>query len=208
MRKAQKLFYMKNSTQNANMNTDTLRTQGSYFIQSIKSIILIAAMLITTFGNHTFATLGNPHRLDSNKHTENSSPAIGDEIGNTKISLPSIRSFYRADREINRNMANEIKQLYLFRFELPAFIDADQTIQNLFLNEYRIQFEHANGHEADEIITNEFYASNIDQNISKALLLSDNEINNSFIKSYSVTLRSNVSLADTDIHARFHVENN
>lgn len=90
---------MKNSTQRANMNADTLKKQGTYFIQTIKSIVLIAGMLMTTLGNHTFATLGNKLIADSNIYGAASTLSIGDEIVNTKISTPSLRSFYRADRK-------------------------------------------------------------------------------------------------------------
>jgi hypothetical protein len=198
---------MKNSTQRANMNADTLKKQGTFFIQTIKSIVLIAGMLITTLGNHTFATLGNMHIADSNIIAEANSTSISDEIGNTKISTPSLRSFYRADREINRNMANEIKKLQFLRFELPSFEMADQNINGSFLNEYKIQYQYLNIQATDDLISNEFHAYNINYNIHYTLLSSDNEINMNFNNTYFISISDKNEMADASIDAQFHEEN-
>lgn len=198
---------MKNSTQRANMNADTLKKQGTFFIQTIKSIVLIAGMLITTLGNHTFATLGVMSIADSNIITEASPISIGDEIGNTKISTPSLRSFYRADREINRNMANEIKKLQFLRFELPSFEIADQNINGSFLNEYKIQHQYSNIQATDELISNEFQAYNINYNIHYTLLSADNEINTNFNNTFFIFISDENEIADASIDAQFHEEN-
>lgn len=199
---------MKNSTQRANMNAETLKKQGTYFIQTIKSIVLIAGMMMTTMGNHTYATLANAFSPDSNIYAAVNTPSIGDEIGNTKISTPSLRSFYRADREINRNMANEIKKLYLIRFELPSFDLSDQNINGSFLNEYKIQNAYSDNKAADELISNEFHAYNINYHINGNMLTSDNEINVNFKNTYFISHSFNIEAADACIDAQFHLENN
>lgn len=198
---------MKNSTQRANMNADTLKKQGNHFIQFFKSVVLIAGMLMTTLGNHTFATLGNLHIADSNIYAAPSTLSIGDEIGNTKISTPSLRSFYRADREINRNMANEIKKLTLFRFDMPSFDLSDEHINDSFINEYTIQDQYINIKETDEMVTNEFHALNIHYYISNYSLLSDNEMNINFNNSYAISASYNTEAADAFVDAQFHQEN-
>lgn len=199
---------MKNSIQRANMKADTLKKQSTYFIQFIKSTILIAGMLMTTLGNHTFATLGIKHSADSNIYAVDRSVSFGDEIGNTKISTPGLRSFYRADREINRNMANEIKQLYSFKFVTPVFSDADQNIHSLFSMEYKIQNLYPNLEIADEKISNEFYAFNINQYINNNTLAADNEMNKNFEKTFFIPVRPNLALADCTVDAQFQLENN
>lgn len=198
---------MKNSTQRANMNADTLKKQGTYFIQTIKCIVLIAAMLVTTTGNHTFATLGNIHVADSNIYAAANSISVGDEIGNTKISTPTLRSFYRADREINRNMANEIKKLTSFRFELPSFEMADQNINGSFLNEYKIPHQYSNVQLSDELMSNEFHAFNINYLVNHNSLAADNEINTNFNNTYFILISDNNEVADATIDVQFHEEN-
>jgi len=190
------------------MKADTLKKQSTYFVQFIKSTILIAGMLMTTLGNHTFATFGIKHSADSNIYAVDRSVSVGDEIANTKISTPGLRSFYRADREINRNMANEIKQLYSFKFVTPVFSDADQNIHSLFSMEYKIQNLYPNPQIADEKISNEFYAFNINQYINNNTLDADNEMNKNFEKTFFITFRPNLALADCTIDAQFQLENN
>jgi hypothetical protein len=90
----------------------------------------------------------------------------------------------------------------------PVFSDADQNIHSLFSMEYKIQNLYPNLEIADEKISNEFYAFNINQYINNNTLAADNEMNKNFEKTFFIPVRPNLALADCTIDAQFQLENN
>jgi len=175
---------MKNSNQEANMKNLTLEKMSNFIFKTLRTTLFIAGMLLTTVGTQSFGLDSNALKIDSNISVYNTTSDINDEIRNIKISLPSHRAVYRADREMNRNMSIEIKKLNNLKISMPVYIEVDQNINQLFYGQFTIAKNYSNDVATDHQITAEFYAYNINSNFSLLTLNADNEINNNFYSEY------------------------
>ena len=175
---------MKNSNQEANMKNLTQEKMSTFIFKILRTTLFIAGMLLTTFGTQSFGLDSNALKIDSNISVYNTTSDINDEIRNIKISLPSHRAVYRADREMNRNMSIEIKKLNNLKISMPVYIEVDQNVNQLFYGQFTIAKNYSNVVATDHQITAEFYAYNINSNFSLLTLNADNEINNNFYTEY------------------------
>ena len=143
-----------------------------------RSILVMATLLNLTATSVVAATICESS--DSNKIEISESVSVGDERNATKISLPDGRTFRKADREMNRNMANHIRELKNLRLDPFTSIDADETITNEFYENFKLVNFYSTSAELDDHITSIFIAENLNIYFSKYSLLSDNELNNQF----------------------------
>lgn len=176
-------------------------------LKVFRSSLLLLMITLTSINN--FASILTPRNVkDSNIIEFYSNLEIGDDLKNIKISMPDTKLFTRADREMNRNMANEIRDLKNFRLILPESNNGDFEITTEFYEQYKlINFYLINQH-ADDKTTSEFYAYNIDNNFTYYAQKSDNELNKTFIKSYKIDPVAEFNTADAEMNFNFHADNN
>ncbi len=127
----------------------------------------------------------------------------GDDIKNVKISLPDSKLLRRADREINRNMAIELRNAAFFKINMPETVTADQQVNAAFFNEFTLSNFYEIDQELDQKLSNEFLAFNINTNLSKNSLQADNEMNAIFYNAFKIQILGDVNAADLEMNNQF-----
>ncbi|MEY2586453.1 MAG: hypothetical protein RLY11_302 [Bacteroidota bacterium] len=184
-------------------DTQMKRTPSSR--KMIAKALFFTAILLNCGGNLAHASLGN-ETSDSNKIEYALTGGVGDELMAAKISIPNGKTFRRADREINRNMANDLRELNNLKLEPLGALQADETISNEFYSNFKLTDFYPFYPELDEQLAAIFLGENLNNNLIKNSLLSDNEVNKSFSKSYAIKQQSNFQIADNEINALFKKE--
>lgn len=190
---------MKNPTPTNAMKSNLLKVFRSSFL-----LLLIS---LTSINNFASVKTTN-HATDSNLIELYPNLETGDDIKNVKISMPDTKLFRRADREINRNMAKEIRDLKNFRLILPASENSDFEINNEFYEQYKLVNFYPVNQDQDDKTTSEFYAYNLNNNFTKYAKLSDNELNTIFIESYKINTAVEFNISDNEINFNFYASNN
>lgn len=190
---------MKNPTPTNPMQSNLLKVFRSSFLLLLISLISINNFASVKITNHI--TDSNLIELYPNLET-------GDDIKNVKISMPDTKLFRRADREINRNMAKEIRDLKNLRLILPESENGDFEINNEFYEQYKLINFYPVNQDQDDKTTSEFYAYNLNNNFTKYSKLSDNEINTIFIESYKINTAVEFNISDNEMNFNFYASNN
>jgi len=197
---------MKNSHQKEGFLQPTIQMKRTSAIRKMISIALfLIAILLNNPGNLVHASLPN-ETSDSNKIEYVVTGELGDELMVAKISLPNGKTFRRADREINRNMANDIRDLKNLKLEPIDAMDADEIITNEFYSNFQLTNFYPAHPELDEQLSANFLGENLNNNLIKYFLLADNEINKSFIQGFKIYQQPNFSVADNAINVQFEKE--
>ena len=144
-----------------------------------RSLMIVGTL---TLNLDTVKAASKNNLTDSNITEASLLSNTGDERGDAKISLPDFRTYRKADREMNRNMANHIKELKNLRLEAFVSDFADEDITDGFYSQFRLVNFYKNSIEMDDKLSEIFSAENINNNYSKYSQISDNEINKIFTK--------------------------
>lgn len=172
---------------------------------------LFTAVTLFTFlaGNSSFISEGIGQTLEKTRLAMIEMLPIGEEIAAVKISTPSRSMIRKADREIQMNMNQMIKELNSFQIAINETNSGDMEINGQFNHEYTISPDWENFENGDISLTTQFQAENINLQLSKYLLHADNLIFKQFyLNNYSITNPSLITDADTLINDSFHAENN
>ena len=181
--------------------------QMNSFLKALRSSIVLLLMVVIS--NNNYASIHTPKNLtDSNIIDFYTNLETGDDLKNVKISMPDTKLFRRADREINRNMANEIKDLKNFKLIQPESNAGDFEINAEFYEQYKLINFYIINQLDDDKTSSEFYAFNIDNNFIYYAQKSDNELNKTFIESYKIHPVAEYNTADAEINFNFFADNN
>ena len=176
-------------------------------LKAFRSSIFLLMITLTSINN--FASIHTPKNVtDSNIIEFYTNLETGDDLKNIKISMPDTKLFRRADREINRNMANEIRDLKNFRLILPSTSNIDFEINTEFYEQYKLINFYLIDQDEDDKTTSEFYAYNINNNFTYYAQKSDNELNKLFISSYKIYPVAEFDGADAEMNFNFYSANN
>jgi hypothetical protein len=116
--------------------------------------------------------------------------------------------FRKADREIHLNMNEMIKALNSFHIATTETNSADKEINDQFNTGVSINTDWEEFNNGDIKLTEQFLAENINMNLDKSLLVSDNLIFKQFyLNDYSIMNPILISVADADITEIFNAEN-
>lgn len=190
---------MKRPTSPNSMKSNLLRVFRSSFL----------VLLITLTTIQIFATVNTTkHETDSNTIDLYVNLETGDDIKNVKISMPDSKLIRRADREMNRNMANEIRDLKYFKLTQPESMNGDFEINNDFFEQYMLTNFYLIDQDEDNRITSEFHAYNLNNNFIKYANVSDNELNTIFIESYKINTGIEFKTSDDEMNSNFYASNN
>ena len=172
-----------------------------------RSSILLLMITLTSINN--FASVNTPKNVtDSNIIDFYIHLETGDDFKNVKISMPDTKLFRRADREINRNMASEIRDLKNFKLIQPESINGDFEINTEFYEQYKLVNFYLISQQEDDKTTSEFYAYNINNNFIHYAQESDNELNKLFKETYKIDPVGEFNTADAEMNINFYTANN
>jgi len=202
-----KLFYMKDKIQVTMMKRPTTpNSMKSNLLKVFRSSFLL--LLITLISINNFASVNTTKNItDSNIIELHINFETGDDIKNVKISMPDTKLFRRADREMNRNMAKEIRDLKNFRLIQPESVNGDFEINNEFYEQYKLVNFYLINQYQDDKITSEFHAYNLNNNFTKYANISDNELNITFIESYKINPAIEFNTSDDEMNFNFYASN-
>ena len=183
------------------------RSKTISIAKALRTSTLLLCMTLLTFYN--FATANTTKVVtDSNITDFNSTLEIGDDFKNVKISMPDTKLFRRADREINRNMAIEVRNMKYFKLNQPESNTADFLITNDFYNQFKLVDFYTVDQFEDDKTTSEFHAYNLNINFSIYIKTSDNELNKDFFEIFKINPLNDYSDADAEINFNFQEVNN
>ena len=104
---------------------------------------------------------------------------LNDDLKQSKISVPGIQMFKKADKEIIAQMNEQIADLYNFKWISFGFERADETIQISFYESFKVsQFNDVD--KSDDLINRSFRAENIRTVNYFTFEKADNHINHQF----------------------------
>lgn len=176
--------------------------------KAISGLFTAVTLLTILAGNSSFIAEGIGQTLEKTKNTMIESLPIGEEITAVKISTPSRNMFRKADREIHLNMNEMIKALNSFHIATTETNSADKEINDQFNAEVSINTDWEAFNNGDIKLTEQFLAENINMNLDKSLLVSDNLIFRQFyLNDYRIMNPILISVADTGISEIFNAEN-
>jgi hypothetical protein len=188
----------------ANVPTDNICCK-----KAISGLFTAVTLLTVLIGNSSFVSEGIGQTLEKTSMAIIEMLPIGEEITAVKISAPSRSMIRKADREIHLNMNEMIKELNSFHLVMNENKTADQEMSNQFYDEYKISADWEKFDNGDISLAAQFDAENINMNLSKSLLLSDNQIFRQFyLSDYSIPNPVLITDADVRISEAFHAENN
>lgn len=177
--------------------------------KAISGLFTAVTLFTILAGNSSFISEGIGQTLEKTRLSMIEFLPIGEEITAVKISTPSRSMIRKADREINLNMNQMIKELNSFQILMNETNSADQEINDQFNNGYMISTGWEKFENGDISLTAQFEAENINLHLSKYLLNADNQIFNQFyLNNYSRTNPTIISDADVLITDNFYSENN
>jgi hypothetical protein len=176
--------------------------------KAISGLFSAVTLFTILAGNSSFIAEGIGQTLEKTKSTMVESLPIGEEITAVKIATPSRNMFRKADREIHLNMNEMIKALNSFHIATTETNSADKEINDQFNTGVSINTDWEEFNNGDIKLTEQFLAENINMNLDKSLLVSDNLIFKQFyLNDYSIMNPILISVADADITEIFNAEN-
>jgi hypothetical protein len=176
--------------------------------KAISGLFSAVTLFTILAGNSSFIAEGIGQTLEKTKSTMVESLPIGEEITAVKIATPSRNMFRKADREIHLNMNEMIKALNSFHIATTETNSADKEINDQFNAGVSINTDWEEFNNGDIKLTEQFLAENINMNLDKSLLVSDNLIFKQFyLNDYSIMNPILISVADVDITEIFNAEN-
>jgi hypothetical protein len=176
--------------------------------KAISGLFSAVTLFTILAGNSSFIAEGIGQTLEKTKSTMVESLPIGEEITAVKIATPSRNMFSKADREIHLNMNEMIKALNSFHIATTETNSADKEINDQFNAGVSINTDWEEFNNGDIKLTEQFLAENINMNLDKSLLVSDNLIFKQFyLNDYSIMNPILISVADADITEIFNAEN-
>lgn len=176
--------------------------------KAISGLFSAVTLFTILAGNSSFIAEGIGQTLEKIKSTMVESLPIGEEITAVKIATPSRNMFRKADREIHLNMNEMIKALNSFHIATTETNSADKEINDQFNAGVSINTDWEEFNNGDIKLTEQFLAENINMNLDKSLLVSDNLIFKQFyLNDYSIMNPILISVADADITEIFNAEN-
>ena len=176
--------------------------------KAISGLFTAVTLLTILAGNSSFIAEGIGQTFDKNNSTMIELLPVGEEITAIKISTPSRNMFRKADREIHFNMNEMIKALNSFHIATTETNSADKEINDQFNAGVSINTDWEEFNNVDIKLTEQFLAENINMNLDKSLLVSDNLIFKQFyLNDYSIMNPILISVADADITEIFNAEN-
>jgi hypothetical protein len=176
--------------------------------KAISGLFSAVTLFTILAGNSSFIAEGIGQTLEKTKSTMVESLPIGEEITAVKIATPSRNMFRKADREIHLNMNEMIKALNSFHIATTETNSADKEINDQFNAGVSINTDWEEFNNGDIKLTEQFLAENINMNLDKSLLVSDNLIFKQFyLNDYSIMNPILISVADADITEIFNAEN-
>jgi hypothetical protein len=177
--------------------------------KAISGLFTAVTLFTILAGNSSFIAEGIGQTFEKTKSTIIELLPIGEEITAVKISTPSRNMFRKADREIHLNMNEMIKALNSFHIATIETNSADKEINDQFNEEYRINTDWEEFNIGDINLTEQFNAENINMNLDKTLLASDNLMFKLFyLNNYSITNPVLITVADAQITDIFLAEQN
>ncbi len=177
--------------------------------KAISGLFTAVTLFTILAGNSSFIAEGIGQTFEKTKSTMIEFLPIGEEITAVKISTPSRNMFRKADREIHLNMNEMIKALNSFHIATTETNSADKEINDQFNEEYRINTDWEEFNIGDINLTEQFNAENINMNLDKTLLASDNLMFKLFyLNNYSITNPVLITVADAQITDIFLAEQN
>ena len=177
--------------------------------KAISGLFTAVTLFTILAGNSSFIAEGIGQTFEKTKSTMIELLPIGEEITAVKISTPSRNMFRKADREIHLNMNEMIKALNSFHIATTETNSADKEINDQFNEEYRINTDWEEFNIGDINLTEQFNAENINMNLDKTLLASDNLMFKLFyLNNYSITNPVLITVADAQITDIFLAEQN
>jgi len=176
--------------------------------KAISGLFTAVTLLTILAGNSSFIAEGIGQTFDKNNSTMIELLPVGEEITAIKISTPSRNMFRKADREIHLNMIEMIKALTSFHIATTESNAADMEINDQFNAGYRINTDWEEYNNSDITLTEQFEAENINMNLDKTFLVSDNLVFKQFyLNDYSITNPILITIADALITENFFAEN-
>jgi len=191
------------------ITTANVPTNNIYCKKAISGLFTAVTLLTVLIGNSSFISEGIGQTLEKTSIAIIKMLPIGEEITAVKISAPSRSMIRKADREIHLNMNEMIKELNSFQLVMSENKTTDQEMNNQFYDEYRISADWEKFDNADVSLAAQFDAENINMNLNKSLLTSDNLIFRQFyLSDYSIPNPVLITDADVRITEAFYTENN
>jgi hypothetical protein len=143
------------------------------------SFILLSFLFIQSVHvNAVFALSTNLYRSDSVQPLSKNF-LYNDNLPAGKISLPGKDMIKKADNEMHRNMKNDLIGLQFSNKINPVISASDLEISNDFYLSNQIPFSYSSVF-GDEMMTNLFYAEQINFSFDKLVLTADYQINKMF----------------------------
>jgi len=191
------------------ITTANVPTNNIYCKKAISGLFTAVTLLTVLIGNSSFISEGIGQTLEKTSIAIIKMLPIGEEITAVKISAPSRSMIRKADREIHLNMNEMIKELNSFQLVMSENKTTDQEMNNQFYDEYRLSADWEKFDNADVSLAAQFDAENINMNLNKSLLTSDNLIFRQFyLSDYSIPNPVLITDADVRITEAFYTENN
>lgn len=171
----------------------------------LKSILLTLLLTISSTSNFVVAR-SMKLNTDSNANTLLIKNELGDDGKNVKISIPDSKLLKRADKEMNRNMANDMKELKLFKLPLSDYSIGDVQIHTGFHSQYKLVNFYSINPQEDEEVSATFHAYHLENNFKLSFQIADNEINNLFNVVHRIKMSFKDVEADGEMNSNFYSE--
>lgn len=177
--------------------------------KAISGLFTTVTLFTILAGNSSFISEGIGQTLEKTRLAMIEMLPIGEEIRAVKISTPSHSMIRKADREIQINMNQMIKEMNAFQIATMPAQTADAAINDQFNKGNSISLDWEGFVNGDISLSAKFEAENINMNIEKNMQISDNQILKQFyLNDYTIQNPAIITGADILITEKFQVENN